>query len=242
MSTTGNSVGCQALLKEAALSYFAQGLRAVVVFEGSHSAGKSGVIRRMSWPLDPRILKVWPIAAPTEVEKGQHYLDRFWRRLPRPGQVVIFDRSWYGRVLVERVQEFATQAEWRRSYCEINEFERMLSVDGICLVKIYLHITPDEQMARFRSRFRDPLKRWKLTREDLRDRDRWSDYDEAADDMFRLTSTVANPWIVIPSNDKRYSRLAAIDAVVRCMAEGRELAPPGIDPAFEEELRATLAL
>ncbi len=232
----------QLRLKEVALCYRAQGRRAVVVFEGGDAAGKGGAIRRMSWPLDPRGLKVWPIAAPTDEEKGQHYLYRFWKRLPRPGQIVIFDRSWYGRVLVERVEGFATEPEWRRAYAEINEFERMLADDGICLVKVYLHITNDEQLRRFRARLNDPLKRWKLSGEDLRNRRRWDEHIEAIEDMFCRTSTIVCPWRLIPSNDKKYSRLAVIEAVVERMASGLRIEPPTLDPEFEAELRAELGL
>ena len=230
----------QRRLKEVALTYLTQERRAVIVFEGGDAAGKGGAIRRISWPLDPRGLKVWPIAAPTPEEKGHHYLYRFWKRLPRPGQLVIFDRSWYGRVLVERIEGFATDAEWQRAYDEINEFERMLHDDGICLVKIYLHITKDVQLARFRARFQDPLKRWKLSSEDLRNRDRWDEYEVAVEEMFRRTSTEANPWTVIPSNNKKYSRLAVIKCVVNCLAEGVELALPTLEPGFEAKLREAL--
>ncbi len=223
-----------------ALSYLAQKRRAVLVFEGGDAAGKGGAIRRISWPLDPRGLKVWPIAAPTPEEMGHHYLYRFWKRLPRPGQLVIFDRSWYGRVLVERIEGFATEAEWSRAYEEINEFERMLHDDGIRLVKIYLHITKEVQLARFRARFHDPLKRWKLSEEDLRNRSRWDEYEVAIEEMFRKTSTDANPWTVIPSNDKKHSRLAVIKAVVGQLAEGVELTLPTVDPDFEEKLRVML--
>ena len=232
----------QVRLKEVALSYLTQKRRAVLVFEGGDAAGKGGAIRRISWPLDPRGLKVWPIAAPAPEEKDQHYLYRFWRRLPRPGQLVIFDRSWYGRVLVERIEGFATEDEWSRAYEEINEFERMLHDDGIRLVKIYLHITKEEQLARFRRRFRDPLKRWKLSEEDLRNRNRWDEYEVAIEDMFRKTSTEANPWTVIPSNSKKHSRLAAIETVVSKLSEGVELTLPTLEDAFEKKLRATLGL
>lgn len=232
----------QRRLQEVAVSYLAEDRKAVVVFEGSDAAGKGGAIRRMSWPLDPRTLKVWPIAAPTPEEKAQHYLYRFWKRLPRPGQIVVFDRSWYGRVLVERIEGFASEAEWRRAYDEINEFERMLHDDGIRLVKIFLHITAEKQLARFRARFRDPVKRWRVSEEDLRNRDRWDDYIEATEEMFRKTSTVANPWTVIPSNNKKYSRLKVIDTVVQRMAAGVEISPPALDPAFEARLRAALGL
>ncbi len=232
----------QLRLKEVALSYLTQDRRAVVVFEGSDAAGKGGAIRRISWPLDPRGLKVWPISAPTAEEKGQHYLYRFWKRLPRPGQIVIFDRSWYGRVLVERIEGFATEAEWRRAYDEINEFERMLLDDGICLVKIYLHISKEEQLERFRARLNDPLKRWKLSEEDLRNRRRWDLYGAVVEDMFRKTSTIACPWRVIPSNKKKYSRLAAIETVVNRMASGVKVEPPILDPGFESRLRTELGL
>ena len=232
----------QLKIKEVALSYLNQKRRGVVVFEGGDAAGKGGAIRRISWPLDPRGLKVWPIAAPTPEEKGHHYLYRFWKRLPRPGQLVIFDRSWYGRVLVERIEGFATEPEWSRAYDEINEFERMLYDDGIRLVKIYLHITKEEQLARFRARYRDPLKRWKISEEDLRNRERWDEYEVAIEEMFRKTSTEANPWTVIPSNNKRYSRLAVIKAVVGQLADGVELTQPTLDPELEARVRELLKM
>ena len=229
-------------LKEISLAYRAQGRRAVVVFEGWDAAGKGGIIRRMGWPLDPRGFKVWAIAAPTPDEQGRHYLYRFWRRLPYRGQWVVFDRSWYGRVLVERIEGFATEAEWRRAYAEINEFERVLADDGIRLVKIFLHITPDEQLKRFRARLADPLKRWKLSEEDLRNRARWSEYETAIDQMFRHTSTVAHPWHLIPANDKRHARLAAIGAVVKHLSREVDLTPARLDPDFARHASETLGV
>ena len=229
-------------LKELSLAYRAHQRRAVVVFEGWDAAGKGGIIRRLGWPLDPRGFKVWPIAAPTPEEKGQPYLYRFWRRLPYPGQLVVFDRSWYGRVLVERVEGYAAAAEWRRAYAEINDFERLLADDGIRVVKIFLHITPQEQLKRFRARLNDPLKRWKLSPEDLRNRERWAEYEAAIDDMFRRTSTVAHPWHVVAANDKRYARLAALGLVVRHLAKGVDLTPPGLDPEFARRAGAALGL
>ena len=229
-------------LREVALTYLMKKRRAVVVFEGNDAAGKGGAIRRISWPLDPRGLKVWPIAAPTPKEKGHHYLYRFWTRLPDAGQIVIFDRSWYGRVLVERIEGFATDAEWRRAYDEINEFERMLYDDGVRIVKLYLHITKDEQLHRFRARYHDPLKRWKLSEEDLRNRARWNDYEMAVEEMFRKTSTETCPWTLIPSNNKKYSRLASMKAVVRGLADGEELRLPSLGPDFEAALRKALAI
>jgi len=144
--------------------------RAVIVLEGWDTAGKGGIVRRLGWALDPRSFKVHSISAPTEREKALHYLQRFWERLPHHGQIVVFDRSWYGRVLVERVEGFATPAEWQRAYDEINDFERMLIADDTRLIKLFLHITADEQLRRFRSRLTDPLKRWKLSYEDFRNR------------------------------------------------------------------------
>ena len=231
----------QVRLRKVALAYRAQGRRGVIAFEGWDAAGKGGAIRRMSWPLDPRGLKVWTIAAPTADEQGNHYLYRFWKRLPRPGQLAIFDRSWYGRVLVERIEGLAT-AEWRRAYAEINEFERMLDDDGVRLVKVFLHITPEEQLARFRDRFKDPLKRWKLSEEDLRNRARWPDYETAVEEMFHKTSTVQRPWTVIPANDKKFARLAAFKAVIDCLEAEVDMGPLELDPKFERRARKALGL
>ncbi len=232
----------QVLLKELSIAYQAQRRRAVVVLEGWDASGKGGIIRRLHWPLDPRGLKVWPISTPTPGERDHHYLYRFWRRLPQPGQLVIFDRSWYGRVLVERIEGHATEPEWHRAYAEINEFERLLDDDGIRLVKIFLHITPEEQLARFRARFNDPLKRWKLSEEDLRNRARWAEYEVAIEEMFLRTSTVRQPWVVIPANSKPYARLAAIKAMTKRLTNGVDVAPPGFDPDFERRARKILGL
>lgn len=232
----------QVRLKELSLAYQSQRRRGVIVLEGWDAAGKGGLIRRMHWPLDPRGLKVWPISAPTQEELDHHYLYRFWTRMPRSGLLVVFDRSWYGRVLVERVEGYATKTEWQRAYAEINEFERMLDDDGVRLVKIFLHITPEEQLARFRSRFNDPLKRWKLSAEDFRNRARWADYEVAIEEMFRRTSTVRQPWIVIPGNSKHYARLAAINAIVERLSEGVNLSPAGLDPTFEQRARKILGI
>ena len=180
------------------------------MLEGWDTAGKGGVVRRLGWALDPRSFKVHTIAAPTEREKTLHYLQRFWERLPQHGQIVAFDRSWYGRVLVERVEGFATPDEWKRAYDEINDFERLLIADETRLVKLFLHITPEEQIRRFRNRLTDPLKRWKLSYEDFRNRTRWKDYEAAIEDMMQKTSTHRAPWHLIPANDKPYGRLAAL--------------------------------
>jgi AMP-polyphosphate phosphotransferase len=176
-------------------AYLGTSERALLVLEGWDTAGKGGIVRRLGWALDPRIFKVHPIAAPDEHERAQHYLQRFWRRLPEKGQIVAFDRSWYGRVLVERVEGLATTTEWRRAYREINEFELMLIDSGIRLVKLFLHITPDEQLRRFRDRLIDPVKRWKLSYEDFRNRARRSDYETAIEDMMEEACAVASDSI-----------------------------------------------
>lgn len=211
-------------------AYRSTGEWAVIVFEGWDAAGKGGVIRRLGWTLDPRSFKVHPISAPTEEERAHHYLERFWRKLPQKGQIVVFDRSWYGRVLVERVEGFATPGEWKRAYKEINEFEETLTAAGIRIAKVFLHITPDEQLRRFKERLTNPLKRWKLSYEDLRDHERWSDYELAIEDMMEKTSTARAPWYLIPANDKNFSRLASFGVLIERMGEGVSLDPPPVDP------------
>jgi polyphosphate kinase 2 (PPK2 family) len=186
----------------------------VVVYEGWDAAGKGGNIKRLTQSMDPRGYEVIPIAAPNEVEKQHHYLWRFWRAVPKAGHVAIFDRSWYGRVLVERVEGLCTRTEWRRAYREINEFEEQLLNAGTLLFKFWLHIDKDEQLRRFQEREKDPAKHWKITDEDWRNRERWDDYDAAVKDMLRQTSTDAAPWTVVESNSKYYARLKALRMVV----------------------------
>jgi polyphosphate kinase 2 (PPK2 family) len=193
-------------------------------------AGKGGVVRRLGWALDPRSFKVHAIAAPTRSEKSRHYLQRFWERLPEHSQIVVFDRSWYGRVLVERVEGYATPTEWRRAYNEINEFERMLLEDGTRLVKIFLHITPKEQLRRFRARLTDPIKRWKLSYEDFRNHGHWQDYEVAIEEMVETTSTKQAHWHLVPANNKPFSRLAAFRIIVDRLSKGVALEPPALDP------------
>jgi AMP-polyphosphate phosphotransferase len=204
--------------------------RAVVVLEGWDTAGKGGIVRRLGWALDPRSFKVFPIAAPLHHEQGRHYLQRFWEKLPGPGQIVVFDRSWYGRVLVERVENLASKPEWKRAYKEINQFEQMMVDDGIRLVKCFLHITPAEQIRRFRDRLTNPLKRWKLSYEDFRNRARWADYEIAIEDMLEKTSVVNAPWHLVPTNDKLYGRLAAFTIMVDILGKGLHLKPRPLDP------------
>ena len=195
------------------------GGRVIVNVEGMDAAGKGGAIRRLVEKLDPRSYKVYRIGAPADWEQARHYLYRFWTRLPGPDELVIFDRSWYGRVLVERVEGLAGEAEWQRAYREINEFERMLVDDGVVLVSLWFHIDPDEQLRRFHKRLDNPFKSWKMTDEDWRNRERWDDYIAAAEDMFEHTDTDFAPWTLIPANDKRYARLAALRTVASAMAK-----------------------
>ena len=208
--------------------------RAVVVLEGWDTAGKGGIVRRLGWALDPRSFKVYPIAAPLPQEQGRHYLQRFWERLPVPGQIVVFDRSWYGRVLVERVEGLAHKREWRRAYDEINEFERMMIADGMRIAKFFLHITPAEQVRRFKDRLSNPLKRWKLSYEDFRNRSRWADYERAIEDMLEKTSARQAPWFLIPANDKPYGRLAVFTILIDLLSKGLRLKPRPLDPKIAE--------
>ena len=205
------------------------GERAVVVFEGMDAAGKGGTIRRMAWAMDPRSLKVWPIGAPNEIERKQHYLQRFWTRLPEKTQIAVFDRSWYGRVLVERVEELTPRKDWKRAYREINEFEQQMVDDGIRVVKLFLHVSKEEQRRRLIDRMRDPLKRWKLSYDDFRNRSRWTDYVKAIEDMFDRTSTKAAPWHAVPSDDKPAARAEALGILVKQLSAGLDLSVPPLD-------------
>jgi len=189
----------------------------IVVVEGPDAGGKGGAIKRLVEKLDPRTFRVYSVVKPTQEEYHHHYLRRFWSKLPPYGQIAIFDRSWYGRVLVERVEGFATPIEWKRAYREINEFERLLAEDGSLIVKVYFHITKDEQLARFKNREADPLKHWKITEEDWRNRRKWAEHNEAAEDMFKQTWTHYAPWTVVEANYKWYARLKFLKAAIRTL-------------------------
>ncbi|HZH56920.1 MAG TPA: polyphosphate:AMP phosphotransferase [Burkholderiaceae bacterium] len=189
-------------------------LPVVLVFEGNDAAGKGSTIRRITHALDARQYRVVPISAPTEDERARPYLWRFWRELPAPGNITIFDRSWYGRVLVERVERFARPAQWRRAYEEINQFEQQLTDSGILLIKFWLAITKDVQLQRFRDREHSPFKSFKITPEDWRNREKWGAYTNAANDMFDLTDTSRSPWHVVSSNDKRHARITVLERIV----------------------------
>ena len=202
---------------ELQIQNYLAGRKAVIVFEGWDASGKGGAIRRLTTLMDPRGYKVWPISAPSEEERRHHYLWRFWRKTPGAGEVCMFDRSWYGRVLVERVEGFAKPAEWRRAYDEINAFEHMLTADGVRMVKFFIHIDKKTQLERFREREADPAKRYKLGPEDWRNRAKWKKYEAAIQDMLDHTHRPDAPWHVVPGNDKRFSRLEVLRRCVELL-------------------------
>jgi polyphosphate:AMP phosphotransferase len=185
----------------------------LTAFEGNDAAGKGGSIRRLTGAIDPRRCKVYPVAAPSDEEKAQPYLWRFWRRLPRRGRVAVFDRTWYGRVLVERVEGFCSEADWLRAYAEINEFEAQLAAEGIVLVKFWLAISKEEQLRRFQERENTPYKRYKITDEDWRNREKWDDYALAVGDMVERTSSDTGRWTLVESEDKNYGRVRILKTV-----------------------------
>jgi polyphosphate:AMP phosphotransferase len=185
----------------------------VALFEGWDAAGKGGAIRRVTAAMDARLFRVIPVAAPTDEEQAQHYLWRFWRHLPRAGYVTLYDRSWYGRVLVERVEGFASADEWGRAYQEIHGFERQLTDHGIVLAKFWLHISAEEQLRRFQERQTVAHKKHKITEEDWRNRERWRAYEEAVDEMVGRCSTAFAPWTLVPANDKRSSRVTIVETL-----------------------------
>jgi polyphosphate:AMP phosphotransferase len=185
----------------------------LVAFEGPDAAGKGGAIRRLTQAMSPYVYRVIGIAAPTDEERAHPYLWRFWRNLPRQGRVTIYDRSWYGRVLVERLEGFARQEEWQRAYSEINEFEEQLAEGGVIVVKVWLAITADEQLRRFRDRQKTPFKQYKITDEDWRNRNKWDGYEAAACDMIERTSTSVAPWTLVEGNNKQWARVKVAEAV-----------------------------
>ena len=188
--------------------------RLVIVFEGRDASGKGGNINRLTQTLNPRTYEVVPTAAPNDVELAHHYLWRFYQRLPLPGHVAIFDRSWYGRVLVERVNGLAAERDWRRAYREINDFERMLVDNDALVVKLWLEVDKETQLKRFIERRDDPTKVWKITQDDWDAREKWDHYTEAIDEMLLRTSTSYAPWTIVESNDKNHSRLKTLKTII----------------------------
>jgi polyphosphate kinase 2 (PPK2 family) len=191
----------------------------ILVFEGPDAAGKGGAIRRVTGALNAHIYRVISVAAPTDEELAHPYLWRFWRHLPRRGRVTIYDRSWYGRVLVERIEGFASSAEWRRAYSEINDFEEQLTEAGNIIMKFWIAITADEQLQRFQDRQTTPYKQYKLTEEDWRNREKWDAYEAAACDMVERTSTTHAPWTLVEGNDKQWGRVKVVETVSQRLRE-----------------------
>ena len=222
----------QERLERVQAAHITHGQRSVIMFEGWDAAGKGGIIKRMTALLDPRYFDVWPISAPTEEERARHFLWRFWKRLPGNREFAIFDRSWYGRVLVERVEGFATEAEWRKGFDEINEFEAQLTGNRTNLVKIFVHLTQGEQDKRFADRLDDPWKRWKTGVEDYRNRAKRKDYLAAMDEMFAQTNTRWAPWKVIDGNNKKAARIAALTHIAEALEAIVPMTPPDLDPAM----------
>jgi polyphosphate kinase 2 (PPK2 family) len=209
------------------------GKSALIVCEGWDASGKGGAIQRLTAKWDARAFRVWPIKAPTGEERARHFLWRFWKKLPAAGEIAIFDRSWYGRVLVERVEGFASEVEWRRAYDEINEYEAQQSFDGAAIVKLFFHVTREEQDRRLKARLDHPWKRWKVTEEDFRNRARRADYLAAIAEMFERTDTRWAPWRAIDGNDKKAARIAALTAIADALEAAVPMQPP--EPSAEIE-------
>jgi polyphosphate kinase 2 (PPK2 family) len=191
-----------------------------LVFEGWDASGKGGAIKRLVADLDPRHVRVKSFAAPTHDEKRHHFLWRFWPSLPGWGGMAVLDRSWYGRVLVERVEGFATEEQWRRAYDEIAGFERSLVAEGMVLAKFWLHVSPEEQLARFEARSKDPLKNWKLTDEDWRNRDKRAAYEAAVEEMLEHTDVPDAPWILVEGDSKRWARVRVMEETIAAIEAG----------------------
>jgi polyphosphate kinase 2 (PPK2 family) len=209
----------QLQLRELAYQLYVQKRTLVIVYEGWDAGGKGGNIKRVTEKLDPRGYEVIPIAAPKGEDATHHYLWRFWRRLRPPDekQILLFDRSWYGRVMVERIEGFCTEEEWKRAYREINEFERQLVDYGMIMAKFWIHISYDEQLRRFEERQGTAYKSWKLTDEDWRNRARWDQYEAAVEDMLLRTSTLTAPWTIVEGNDKWYARVKTLRTLVELL-------------------------
>jgi len=207
-------------VNELAWTAYKQRRTTVLVFEGVDAGGKGGAIRRITSAVDARLYRTIPVAAPTDEEKAHHYLWRFWRHIPRAGHMILYDRSWYGRVLVERVEGFATEAEWRRAYSEINEFEEQLVENGAMLMKFWLQVSDQEQLRRFKDREDIPYKRYKITDEDWRNREKWPQYKAAVNEMVARTSTEYAPWTLVEGDDKQYARIKVLQTVCDGMREG----------------------
>jgi polyphosphate kinase 2 (PPK2 family) len=227
----------QKRLEHIQVAHIVHGRRSVVMFEGWDAAGKGGIIKRMTALLDPRYFRVWSIGAPTSEELGHHFLWRFWTRLPADQHIAVFDRSWYGRVLVERVEEYCSEREVKRAYDEINEFEAQQVDSGTAIVKLFVHITQEEQDRQLAQRLDQPFKRWKTGVEDYRNRARRDDYLAAMRDMFERTDTRWAPWHVIDGNDRKAARIAALTCMAETLERHVPTDMPDADPTVIELAR-----
>lgn len=223
-------------------AYFHQKKRAIIIFEGWDASGKGGSIRRLTEKLDPRGYKVHPIAAPEPGEQERHYMYRFFNKLPNEGEFCILDRSYYGRVLVERVEALIPQATWQRAYEEINQFEKLMTDDGVKVIKLFLHISKKEQLKRFEERLYNPLKRWKLCEEDIRNRSQWSSYEQAIEDMFKQTHTKQAPWFALAANNKWYNRLHTLEIVIQELSNGVDIRVAPVDTELVKMARKKLGI
>ena len=212
-----------------------------VVFEGWDASGKGGAIKRLVERLDPRHVRVAQFGAPSYGEKRHHFLWRFWPVLPGWGGMAVLDRSWYGRVLVERVEGFATEEQWRRAYREIVDFERTLADEGMIMVKFWLHLSPEEQLKRFEARERDPLKAWKLTAEDWRNREKRHLYEAAVEEMLDRTDHAAAPWVLVEAEDKRWARVKVVESVVGAIEAGLAARNIPVPPASPDRVNRRLS-
>lgn len=223
-------------------AYISQGLKGIVAIEGWDASGKGGLIQRMTPELDQRYSNVWSIGAPTKDEMGHHFLWRFWSKLPAKREIAVFDRTWYGRVLVERVDKLTPKPDWKRGYDEINDFEALQIADGTRIAKLFLHTTANEQDRRLRERLETPYKRWKTGTEDYHNRSLRDAYTEAYEDMFDKTSTPHAPWTVIAADDKKTARIAGIEAVISALGEDVDLTYPAVDPELRALAEAALGV
>lgn len=194
----------------------------VLAFEGWDAGGKGGAIKRLTENMDPRGYEVIPVAAPNDMERSHHYLWRFWNAMPKAGHMTIFDRTWYGRVMVERIEGFCKEADWKRAFNELNHMEEHLTNFGCIVIKFWMHIDQDEQAARFKERQETPDKQWKITEEDWRNREKWKEYEEAVNEMIIRTSTNHAPWVIVEANDKYYARIKVLETVVNALEERME--------------------
>lgn len=227
-------------------AYITQGLRGIVAIEGWDASGKGGLIQRMTTELDHRFTKVWSIGSPTKEEMDHHFLWRFWAKLPAKKQIAVFDRTWYGRVLVERVDKLTLKPVWKRGYDDINSFEAEQIEDGVRICKLFLHTTQAEQDKRLRERLETPYKRWKTGPDDYHNRAQRDRYVDAYEDMFDRTSTECAPWTIISADDKKSARIAGIEAAIAALGKGVDLSYPPVDPDLkalaEKALGVTLKL